>query len=472
MTLSVVAAARDAGSRVALCVGARDVTYAELAALAGRRMAWLAERGVPRGAARPVALVGRSDLSSLALLHALVEQGTPAALVHPRFTERERARVVALLDSALVVAESPTDADTPDAPPPALGLAVDPERALAILFTSGTTGEPKGVVLSRRAFVASAAASHENLPLGPGDRWLLGLPIAHVGGLSVLTRSLVARSTVVVPAEVAAGERLRPEALRECLEREGVTLASLVPTQLEWLLDAGFSPPPSLRVVLLGGAAARPALLARAAERGVPVLTTYGLTEACSQVTTERFGAPRRADGAVGWPLRGTEVRITEGAIEVRGPTLLTGYLTSAGLVSPLGPDGFFRTDDLGRLDAEGRLHVLGRRSDLLVTGGENVYPAEVEAVLERAAGVRSACIFGVPDELFGDRVVAALVVGDPAGFDLGAFARFVVTELAPHRRPRAVALVASLAVTGAGKLDRKATAALAAPLLVPLGST
>jgi O-succinylbenzoic acid--CoA ligase len=230
--------------------------------------------------------------------------------------------------------------------------------------------------------------------------------------------------------------------------------------------------------VLLGGAAARPALLARAADRGVPVLTTYGLTEACSQVTTQPRGTVNRGELGAGVPVRGTEVRITDGVIHVRGPTLLSGYLSDAGaaspralaFTSPLSSDGWLRTTDLGRLDADGRLFVLGRVGEQIITGGENVAPAEVEAVLEQHPDVDAACVFGIPDDVWGETVAAALVPARPGALDLASLAAFVTASLAPHRRPRHVALLDALPAAPSGKLDRKRTALVARASLVRLG--
>lgn len=447
---SVQDAARDAPDAVAWVLGDELVSYRALAARVAPCIESLRARGCPSPTPLPVA--GTTDEATLATVYAALELQQPLALIHPRLTAEDRERVTSLLAANRF--ETPLE---------------EPEACLAVLFTSGTTGAPKGVELSRRAFLASAQASGRNLPLAPGDRWLLGLPIAHVGGLSILTRSLVARSAVVVPEEVLCGARLDPAALRRALDRSAVTLVSLVPTQLEWLLaEAGFRAPPSLRAVLLGGAAARPDLLARAADRGVPVLTTYGCTEACSQITTQPPGTTNRGELGVGAPLPGTELRLSEGVVRVRGPTLLTRYLTEAGAAFPLDAGGYFHTDDVGRLDAAGRLHLLGRRSDKIITGGENVFPAEVEPVLERCPGVAAACVFGVPDATWGEVVAAAVVPASDAP-SLAALSAFVAEHLAVHRRPRHVAFVPRLEVRESGKLDRRATRARAEPMLVPL---
>jgi O-succinylbenzoic acid--CoA ligase len=206
--------------------------------------------------------------------------------------------------------------------------------------------------------------------------------------------------------------------------------------------------------VLLGGAAASPELLARADDRGVPVLTTYGLTEACSQVTTQPYGTRNRGELGAGAPLPGIELRIADGEIRLRGPTLMDGYL---GAPDPFTPDGFFPTGDLGELDARGHLHVRGRRSDRIVTGGENVDPIEVELALARCPGVHAACVVGLPDPEWGDRVAALVVAPGTTEDALDTFAR---AHLAPHKRPRVYRLVDTIPLTPAGKPDRRAARA------------
>ncbi len=468
MSLSVFEAAAGAPDEIALVVGGASVTFRELAEGCARRLASIRRGTHGAGADDLVALVGASDRATLETVYALVTMGRPLLLLHPRLTETERAAVVELIRPARVISPEPEPSAVAAAGSPF--ARVPDARCLAVLMTSGTTGQPKGVVLSRRAFLASARASEKNLRLGRGDRWLLGLPIAHVGGLSILTRSLLARSAVVVPREIARGARLDADALARAIDEERVTLASLVPTQLEWLLsrDPPWRAPSHLRAVLLGGAAARPVLLARAADRGVPVLTTYGLTEACSQVTTQIVGTVNRGELGSGPPLAGVEVRVVDGVIEVRGPTLFDGYVPAPD-GSVFSGDGWFTTNDLGRLDASGNLHVLGRRSELVITGGENVHPAEVEAVVEQCPGVSAACAFGVPDDTWGEILAVAIVAGPggpPSDTELGAFVR---ERLSPHRRPRRVAFVDALATTPAGKLDRAGTRARSSTFLRPL---
>jgi len=330
-----------------------------------------------------------------------------------------------------------------------------PADPLAILFTSGTTGRAKGAVLPAAAFAAAADASAQNLGWRDDDRWLLALTPAHVGGLSILVRCLRARRAVVVGPVTP-----------ETIARHRATLVSLVPTQAQRLLDSGWTPPPHLRALLLGGGPAAPAFLGAADDRCWPVLTTYGLTETCAQVTTQRPGTRNRGERGAGPPLPGVRVRISAaGTIQVGGPTLMRGYLRGA---APFTDDGWLDTGDLGRLDDEGNLHVLARRTDLIVSGGENVYPAEVEAALLEIPGVAGACVFGVADELWGQVVCAALVCDGP-GPDDAELRAHLDARLAGFKRPRHIARLDALSVGGSGKLDRAATAARALRLLRPV---
>lgn len=420
-TLSVTDAAREVPRRPALVDDAATLTWTELA-----------DEVVPRArdleGQRAVVLAPRADRASVVALLAAIEAGVPAVLLHPRLTDTERAAQRAL---------AATDLDP---------------ATLAVVFTSGTTGRPRGVELSRAAFAAAARLSEANLGWRDDDRWLLCLPPAHVGGLSIATRCLLARQAIVLaPAS-------DPDTLVEAIARHRVTLVSLVPAQLERLFAArpAWRPPPQLRAVLLGGAAARPALVAEAVRRGVPLRVTYGLSEACSQVATQGEHDP---PGTLR-PLPGVEVRVVDGVIEVRSPALLSGTLPRG--AASVGGDGWLRTGDRGLLRADGTLVVLGRADDVIVTGGENVDPLEVENVLDACPGVARALVFAVPDATWGQLVGAAVV---PDGTrDAAELARevaaFAAGRLAPHKRPRRLACVDELPLTAAGKPDR-ATAAV-----------
>jgi O-succinylbenzoic acid--CoA ligase len=283
------------------------------------------------------------------------------------------------------------------------------------------------VTLTRANVLAQALGSAAALGLDPAERWLCPLPLSHVGGLMVLLRSVIyATSAVLRPLEGA--------------ELHGATLASLVPTQLGRALDAGLERPPGLRAVLLGGAGAPRALLERAAAAGVPVAQTYGLTQACSSVTVSEPGDLE----SQGVPIGGVRVSLArDGEILVAGPTVAGG--------------GELATGDLGAIDARGRLRVVGRKADTIVTGGENVAPAEVEDVLLAHPAVADAAVYGRPDDEWGEAVCAQVVLREPVAPEaLRAFAR---ERLAGYKVPKRVEVVAGLPRTDSGKLLRRALA-------------
>lgn len=422
---SIVAAARDAGARTALAIGERRYTFAELAE---RTRARLDTLDVGTGEGAPCVLVGSNTLETLVTLYALLERRVPALLVHPKLTAPERARLCA----AAARADRTVDRD-----------------AAVIIYTSGTTGEPRGAVLGRSALAASAQASAANLGWMADDCWLLCMPIARVGGLSIVTRCLTARRCVALVPEFDA------DRFPDWVAAQRITLASVVPTMLTRVLDAhpAWTPPSHLRAVLLGGAQAPRGLLRRAAERRLPIIVTYGMTETCSQVTATPYVARfETAAWGAGAPLPGIALRAAGGRVEVRGPVLMSGYWSEP----PLPPGAWFATGDLGEIDARGCLHVHARRVDLIVTGGENAYPAEVERALEAFPGIAAAGVFGVPDDVWGQTVAAALVAERDPPPD-AELVDYLCRELAPHKRPRQVCYVARLPQTPAGKLDRAA---------------
>lgn len=475
--LSVRAAAREAPDRPALIAGDRTYSFAELAAATSNVLAWLRTRlaAQPGSANAPVALPARRDPETVVSLLALFELGVPAGLIHARSTERERRLLSAILCPALELDPAEAAGTIPPSGPPAAGTAegmgaVDAESILAVVPTSGTSGTPKGVLLSRRAFLASAQASARNLGWEAGDRWLLALPLAHVGGLSILVRTLIARRCMVVvpPGRFDAAQTIR------AIEEHRVTLGSLVPPMLEAMLEVepAWQPPEHLRALLIGGGPAAPALLSRAADRAVPVLTTYGLTETCSQVTTQRYGTRNRGELGSGAPLEGVELRIVDGEIQVRGPMLFSGYAERGRIRPGVDGEGWLATGDEGELDSAGRLHVGGRLDRRIVTGGESVDPLEIEAALRSLTSIREVVVFGVEDARWGAVVAAALVAegADPEpGSSREALREQMATILAPYKRPRLVRFLADLPRTPAGKVDRIAAEAAARQDLTPI---
>ncbi len=474
--LSVRMAAEQAPNRVALIERGEEITFGELAQ---ESMAWVTR--LRRGSwlesvvgEDPVlAVVGHSDRSTLACLLGLMEIAEPFLLLHPRLTGEERSELVSMCGVQRILDVTALGSGQEPSPSPvgsaeAVGQTsearIDRSTTLAMLHTSGTTGRPRVVRLSRRAVLASARASAANLGWREDDRWLLSLPVAHVGGLSILTRCLVARRAVVLQTE----RSFSPQSLTERVESDRVTLLSLVPTMLYRMLELepAWQPPAFLRGILVGGAAASPALLDRAVQRGWPVLTTYGMTETCSQIATQRLGTTQRGEAGSGPPLEGFEVEIAgaqgtplvRGAIRVRGEPLFDGYVDRSGSQEAAVFDeaGWFDTGDLGFFDAAGHLHVLGRAGEMIVSGGENVSPLEVEAALESHPGIDRAAVFGMSDPEWGERVAAALVaVAEPvAEADVRAF---LSSRLAGFKHPRTLVWLDALPLTPGGKLDREA---------------
>jgi len=338
------------------------------------------------------------------------------------------------------------------------------EETAAVVYTSGTTGLPKGAELGFGAFAWSAIGSAFHLSNAPGDHWLACLPLQHVGGLAILYRS------ALTGAPVTVHERFDPQRVSDELDQGRVTLVSVVATMLERVLDArGARPaPPSLRCVLLGGGPAPQSLLRRARALGFPVATTYGLTEAASQVATLSLDRARLPGDAVGRPLFCTELRIAgpdgqalpveqPGEILVRGPTLMKGYLRRPEDSARALRGGWLHTGDIGVLDAAGDLRVLDRRSDLIVSGGENVYPAEVEATLREHPAVSDVAVAGQPDPSFGARVTAWVVLRADAEASAGELGTFCRGRIAGYKIPRAFHFVRALPRTESGKLLRRA---------------
>lgn len=307
----------------------------------------------------------------------------------------------------------------------------DASSTAIVVHTSGTTSAPKPIALTHANWWWSAAGSAVALGHDPHERWLCAMPLSHVGGLSIVIRAMIGGTTAILQPRFDA-ERVA----RDLAAPDGPTLISAVPTMLARLLDAGLRNPLSLRAALVGGGPIPPALLERASEAGVRCVTTYGMTEACSQITT---GGP---------PLFCTRVQISDdGEILVQGPTVAPGAIAD---------DGWLHTGDLGGRDDAGNLRVTGRLADTIVTGGENVAPAEVEAVLEAHPAVAEAGVHGRPDDEWGEAVVATVVLREGMHADAEDLRAHVRERLAAFKVPKAIAFAGALPRTASGKLLRR----------------
>lgn len=467
----------------ALRDGGRWVSFGELSAQVEAHAGVLRRAGAVPG--QRVAVVVGSSATGIRALHAAFRTGATVVPLHSGLTAAELVPVFTLLRPAAVVAEEPSlyrmreatrdlegaivvevagDGPRPVTPPRGSPPAPATLPGAAVLWTSGTSGAPRAILLTGRAFEANAAASAARLGLEASDRWMASLNPAHVGGLALILRAALLGSAVVpLPrfdmAELLAG-----------MEEAGVTHASLVPTQLHRVADAlegGRSAPASLRAVLLGGAAAPPPLVRAAGVRGVPVAVTYGLTEATSQVATATPEESQADPASPGRPLDCVELRVDpDGGLHVRGPTLAAGRLQAEDdgadggfRVAPLvDRDGWLDTGDMGRLDEEGRLHVTGRRSDRIISGGVNVDPMEVEGVLLAHPSVVEAAVVGVSDPEWGERVVAAVALRSDGPFPgAEALSAYLKGRLAGPKRPKELRVVQALPRNANGKVDRAA---------------
>jgi O-succinylbenzoic acid--CoA ligase len=427
--------AQSCPERTALVTEASSVTYAELEAEA----TWVARRLAAFGVRREgtAALTMHPRREEVVLLHALMKLGATALPLSPLLTDAERAAVLGAERPAVDLNDAAELTQT-EADLPLLGEH-DMDELCCRVLTSGTAGEPRPVGLTYGNFLFSAVGSAFNIGVDPQDRWLCCLPLSHVAGLSIILRSVIYGTTAVLL------DGFDTDQVADTLVAGDISLLSLVPTQLIRLLEAGadLSRP---RAILIGGGPVPADALREALDRGATVVQTYGMTETCSQVTTLALGDAARKIGSAGRPLLTTHVRIEEGEILVQGPTVSRDSVD---------PDGWLRTGDLGHIDEEGFLYVTGRRGEVIVTGGENVMPAEVEAALVSHPAVSDAAVIGRPDPEWQEAVCALIVLGEGADASEEELRDHCAASLAPFKVPKRIDFVSSLPRTPSGKLLR-----------------
>jgi len=472
-------------------------TYTDLDRLVSETAGRLVAHGIEAG--DRVGVITPPYVGTVGLVHAAMRVGATFVPLGQELTPRELSERIEVADLSAVICAEPTESDalaavdgvddvpvfSVDEPADSAVTAVhcvepdpvdEPEWALddrlCILFTSGTTGEPKAVPLTAGNVYSSAVASAFRLGVDPGDRWLVSLSLHHMGGLAPVYRSALYGTTLVLR------EGFDPGGTADDIDTYDVTGVSLVPTMLKGMLDSRGTLSDSLRVVLLGGAPAPNELLERCRDYSIPVYPTYGMTESASQIATATPRQTRRRLGTVGRPLFGTDVTVVDedgapvdagetGEIVVDGPTVTPGYLidpaegegSSPTLDrSAFGPHGL-HTGDVGKFDENGYLYVLNRLDDRIISGGENVEPGEVADVFREFDGVEDLSVVGLDDYRWGERVAALIEVEDPEGepVDGAALDAFVRERLSGFKIPKTVAFVDELPRTVSGTVDREA---------------
>ncbi|TAK42821.1 MAG: long-chain fatty acid--CoA ligase [Betaproteobacteria bacterium] len=468
-----------APAKTALRFGDEAIGYGALAQHIARVAGALAALGVkPRDA---VAYLGLNHPDALALLFACARLGAMFMPLNWRLAPAEHARMLADCPPRLLYVEGafaahakaitaipqstrqlPLDRETWRVAAGTVPREGDESSPLLLCYTSGSTGAPKGVVLTQRALFYNAVNSSHMHDLTSADRVLTTLPLFHVGGLNIQTTpALHAGATVTLHP------KFDPLAALEAIERERITLAVLVPAQLQAMMQtprwqsADLS---SLRMITTGSTIVPAAFVSKVNARGVPLIQVYGSTETCPIASYVRAADAERKAGSAGVPALHCEIRIAgddgrelpagrDGEILVRGPNVATGYWNAPELSAQTFAEGWYRSGDIGHFDAEGHLHVVARKKDMIISGGENIYPAELENILLEAPAVQEACVVGRQDERWGEAVVAAVVLKAGSRMSEAEVMALFQGRIARYKQPREVRFLAQLPRSALGKI-------------------
>lgn len=485
--------AENQPNHLAIQCGSVRWSFAELLRQADHLAYQLEARGVKKESR--VALLATNGLPFVVTVHALMRLGAILVPLNTRLTQQELAWQLSDVQATFLcsdqryadIAQQLADEITPlshvlitsdvqqnvlvadqtEGPVIALQETIRLDAVHSIMYTSGTTGHPKGVLITYGMLCWGALGSALTLGHYADDCWLACLPLFHVSGLTVLVRS------VINGISVNLHEKFEPEAVNRAIFEERVTIISVVAVVLQRMLDALDASgaqgryPATLRCVLLGGGPAPSPLLERCAAKNIPVVQTYGLTESCAQAVTLLPADALRKLGSAGKPLFPVQLRIlTEdhqpvppgepGIIHLQGPTITPGYDHRPEATTRAFHNGWFTTGDLGYVDEEGYLYVLDRRTDLIISGGENVYPAEIETVLMSHPEVEEAGVCGVDDPQWGQLPIAFVRLREGSSLTATELHPYVTQHLAHYKQPKAIYAVAQLPRNSAGKLLRR----------------
>ena len=322
----------------------------------------------------------------------------------------------------------------------------------SIMYTSGTTGKPKGVLQTFGNHFYSAVSSALNLGLSPADKWLCVAPIFHISGFSIIMRGLIYGMTVRLV------EKFRAEEIERILANEAVTIMSVVPFMLKKLIQqqnkTNTHYNSAFRCMLLGGGTIDRETLEACLQRSIPVVQCYGMTETCSQIVALRSADALLKLGSVGQPLFSTQLKLSkDGEILLKTPALTPGYLNLPDKLPSKTIDGWYRTGDIGHLDKEGYLYIDGRADEMLISGGENIFPQEVEQVYQRYPQVNEVVVVGQNDSVWG-QVPVAFVVSDRR-LSTTKLMNYGYEHLARYKVPQHYIFVSELPKNASGKIRR-----------------
>ncbi len=415
----LVEAARKFGDREAIITNQRIITYGEYHHRVTYTTSLLKEKGVTSGHRVGIALPNTIEYPIL--LAALYRLGAVACPVNRRWPARLTADYLAGLDCRTIINDTVSTDHKPNHSFDLIAVeevvntgyttastrqpeSISLEQDATVIATSGTLSLPKAVLHTYANHYYGAVGSNGNIRMEPENRWLLSLPLYHVGGLAILFRTMLGGAAVVIPDKQAD--------FLDTIRQHRVTHLSLVPTQLQRLLCQGIPGEVQkwLATVLVGGAPLPTSLVKQAYQAGLPLYTTYGLTEMASQVTTTRPGDPPHKLLTSGTVLKHHRLQISEdGEVLVKGDTLFMGYVQPDGINLPLDKDGWFHTGDLGTVDNDGYLTVHGRRDNMFISGGENIHPEHLEGTMCLLSSIEEAVVIPIADSEFGHRPAAVI---------------------------------------------------------------